>query len=178
MRLLERTLLVVYPLLVMALAVIFLFMALGWRIPLDALVTSLDNSSFRWSLGIGSVILLILCGRLFLENFRQPAITQAVVREGSFGVVRITLHALENLVVRVALQAKGMKDVRPRVKCVSNGVVVFLKVVVETDTKIPEVTETLQRSIKQAVEECAGIEVLETQVLVENIGQDQRRRVE
>lgn len=178
MKMYERALLVIYPLTWVALALVVVMVAAGWNVPLDKVQQALATTVNRWGLGAGAGVILVVALKLFLDNFRQPAVVQALVRQSSLGEVRITLSALENLVVRGAHSVKGVRDVRPRVRITPEGVAVFVQASVTPESRIPEVSAELQNAIKESLEQTAGIEVLEARILVDGIGHEPKGRVE
>lgn len=178
MKVYERVLLMVYPLTWVGVALVVVMVAAGWNVPLDNLQKALATTVNRWGLGAGAAVLLIVALKLFLDNFRQQAVVQALVRQNPIGEVRITLPALENLVVRGAHRVTGVRDVRPRVRITPDGVAVFVQASVTPESEIPEVSSELQRAIKESLERTAGIEVLEARVLVDGIGHESKGRVE
>ncbi len=94
---------------------------------------------------------------------------EAVLQTGALGEVRITLHALENMVLRVVQQMRGIRDSSRRVIYTPQGLVVYLHVKVLPDQKLPDLTGELQNNVKNYLEEITGIIVSEVKVNVENI---------
>ena len=95
------------------------------------------------------------------------------MQAGEFGEVNITLAALENMVLRVVQQMRQVRDSSRRVEYTPHGLVVYLKVKVLPDQKLPGLTAELQNNVKNYLEEIAGIAVSEVKVKVENIILDQ-----
>ncbi len=92
---------------------------------------------------------------------------------GEFGEVSITLSALENMVLRVLQQVRGIRDSSRSVARTPQGLVVYLVVRVLPDQNLPELAGELQRQVKEYLEEITGIIVSEVKVKVENIILDQ-----
>lgn len=101
---------------------------------------------------------------------RRP---EALLQRGECGEVHITLLALENMVLRVVQQIRGIRDSSRRVSCTPNGLVVYLRVKVLPDRKLPDLAAELQEKIKSYLEEITGIAVSEVKVKIENIILDQ-----
>ncbi len=98
---------------------------------------------------------------------------EALMQAGEFGDVHITLDALENMVLRVVQQMREVRDSNRRVEHTPQGLVVYLKVKVLPDQKLPGLTGELQANVKSYLEETTGINVSEVKVRVENIILDQ-----
>ncbi|HOA35308.1 MAG TPA: alkaline shock response membrane anchor protein AmaP [Bacillota bacterium] len=98
---------------------------------------------------------------------------ETVLQTGALGEVRISLLALENMVLRVVQQMRGIRDSSRRVTYTPQGLVVYLHVKVLPDQKLPDLTSELQNNVKNYLEETTGIIVNEVIVSVENIILDQ-----
>jgi uncharacterized alkaline shock family protein YloU len=179
MRIYDRVVLAVYTLTLDVLAVIFVLMAFGWRMPLDIVRTSLDNIQIRWLVGLISLFYLVISLRLIVYAFRRKYAGQAVVHDTSLGEVRISLDGIENLVKKVARQVQGVREVRGTVHMSADGLHVSLSIVMSPDISIPSVSSEVQSQVKSYVRNVVGVEVSEVRVQVENITAEVRRsRVE
>ena len=130
----------------------------------------------------GSTVLLYAGGALtaagiipLLLGFSAPRQKrpEAPLQKGEFGDVGVTLHALENMVLRVVQQVRGIRESSRNVSYTEKGLVVRLQVKVLPDQKLPELTGELQGKVKQYLEEITGLVVSEVNVKVENIILDQ-----
>ncbi len=179
MRIFDRVVLAVYTLTLDVLAVIFVLMAFGWRVPLDLVRTSLDNAQGRWLIGLISAFYLAMSFRLIVYAFRRKYAGQAVVHDTSLGEVRISLDGIENLVRKVARQVQGVREVRGNVQMSPDGLRVSLSITMSPDISIPSVSSEVQSTVKSYVRNVVGVEVAEVRVQVENITAEVRRsRVE
>jgi len=179
MRIFDRVVLAVYTLTLDVLAVVFVLMAFGWRVPLDLVRTSLDNVQGRWMIGVISAFYLAISFRLIVYAFRRKYAGQAVVHDTSLGEVRISLDGIENLVKKVARQVQGVREVRGNVQMSPDGLRVSLSITMSPDISIPSVSSEVQSTVKSYVRNVVGVEVAEVRVQVENITAEVRRsRVE
>ncbi len=179
MRIFDRVVLAVYTLTLDVLAVVFVLMAFGWRVPLELVRTSLDNVQGRWLIGLISAFYLAISFRLIVYAFRRKYAGQAVVHDTSLGEVRISLDGIENLVKKVARQVQGVREVRGNVQMSPDGLRVSLSITMSPDISIPSVSSEVQSTVKSYVRNVVGVEVAEVRVQVENITAEVRRsRVE
>ena len=85
------------------------------------------------------------------------------------GEIHLSLEAINNLIIRSAQTVRGVKEVKPRIKTLSEGIAILLTVVINPDLDIPETTTNLQDNVAKYLQEYGGIDVLEIKVLVENV---------
>ncbi len=74
------------------------------------------------------------------------------------GQVTVSLAAIEDFIRRLSGQIPEIKELKPNVIASKKGVEVLSKVILFSDTNIPEVTEKIQTVIKKRVQEMLGIE--------------------
>ena len=125
-------------------------------------------------LAAGSVLLLLA---LIFLSFGMRSVAKrmpsAVLKDSEYGEVLISITALENMVLKVVQQTKGIKDIGRKVNHKPEGLFVKINVKAMPDISIPEIIGELQSKVKQYVEESTGLTVREVKVLVENIVVDQ-----
>ena len=99
---------------------------------------------------IGIFFAQIILGRMEKERtiaFNTPA-----------GQVTIALSAVEDLIKRLTLSFSEIREMRPSVIASKKGVEVSLRVTLQSETNIPELTSHLQEIIKTKIQEMLGIE--------------------
>lgn len=74
------------------------------------------------------------------------------------GQVTVSLAAIEDFIRRLISQIPEIKELKPNVIASKKGIEVLSKVILFSDTNIPEVTEKIQTVIKKRVREMLGIE--------------------
>ena len=122
-----------------------------------------------------------VCAALFLLSIRFLYVSLRRSRERGgtidqrtdFGDIRISLETVENLALRAAGRHRGVKDLRARVRVDDSGLDIQLRSVVDGETSIQLLTEEIQRSVKEYVEEITGIPVAMVTVYVANVVQTQ-----
>lgn len=176
----ERAILALYSLLMGALSLALVATSAGWTILLDLYEFTLTNVDYRLAGGIVAAVLFLLSLRFFLTSIRAPSqkTVQALLLRGDAGEVTIALGALENLVVRAARQVKGIREVKPRVKILPEGVAILLEVSVTPEQNLPALAQTLQETVRNYITGTTGLESVEVRILINGIFQDSVRRVE
>jgi uncharacterized alkaline shock family protein YloU len=117
----------------------------------------------------------LLAGLILISlGFRSPKKTPGTVLQVSeFGEIRIAIVAIENMVLRVVQQNKGVRDISRRVFATPQGLVINMRLRVVPDLQLPDLISELQGKVKSHIEEITGIFVQEVKVMVENIVLDQ-----
>lgn len=159
-------------------SLLMILAALGWTTPVYWVENALLYSANRWVLGIVGAIFFVAFLTLFISSFRVKPSKVSAVHETSLGAIRITLPALENLVLKSAQSVHGVRDVKPLLTNLADGLAVSLKVQVAPDINIPKVVEELQKTVKDYLAKTAGTTVKEIHVSVTKISWETKSRVE
>ncbi|MDN5344269.1 MAG: hypothetical protein PWQ18_380 [Clostridia bacterium] len=177
---LDRAVLALFALLVALLAAAALAVTAGWSVPLDIFELSLLRADYRLVAGVVAAVLFLLALRFLVASLHltAPAEQQAVINSGDLGLASIALPALENLVTRAARQVKGVREVKPSMKVLPEGLILKLNITVSPDRNLPELTAALQARVHEYIVTTTGLEVPEIQVRVKGIYQEGLRRVE
>lgn len=170
MRLFDRALLVVYAFLLTCFFVLFSLGSLGWSVPRNLLnnLFYLSRPEYFWAL----MAVLVLVGlRLIWVGLSRPAGSGSyvVLAEGAAGQVRVSIHAIENLVVKIVTGLEGVREVKPRVVSLAQGVGIRIRTVVTPDINIPATAEKIQTMVQEEVLAVTGIAVSGVKVSITNI---------
>jgi len=176
----ERAVLALYSLLVAALSLAFLLTNAGWTILLDLYEYTLTNTEYRVVGAIIAAIMFLASWRFFWASLRVPRskVEQVIIHRGEEGEVTITSTALEQLVIKGARQLKGLREIKPKLKLLPEGVSISLEVTVSPDCNLPALAQELQDSVRRYITSTAGLEILEVRVLVNGIAYETLRRVD
>lgn len=174
----SKFLVVLFSLLLAAISLTTLFVALGWTTPLNYLNSAFSTENNRWIIGISSVIVFIGILNLIFVNLLSHPETQTRVDTNEIGEISITLPAVETLVKKAAFQIRGVREVKPLIKCTPSGIAVLIRVVMQPGIVIPNVGQELQNSVKDYLEQTAGLRVVEVKVLITNVSQESKGRVD
>ncbi len=177
MKLFNRFLAVIFSLILIIISLMSLFMALGWTIPLDYLNQAFVSDNNRWMIGITSAIVIICALYLMFSILFRSTVTQTRIANNDYGEVSITIPAVEVLVKKAAFQIKGVREVKPLIRCTPEGIAVFIKTGMLPETVIPQSAQDLQTTVKDYLEQTAGLQVVEIKVLITHVSQETKSRV-
>ncbi|MFD0670530.1 alkaline shock response membrane anchor protein AmaP [Cohnella sp. GCM10027633] len=119
-----------------------------------------------------SVLLLLISIRFFVLSMSRggnhaPSINQRT----EHGDIRISVETVENLALKAASRTRGVKDLKARVRVSEAGLEIQIRAFVDGDGSIPSLSEEMQRSVSQHIEETTGIPVAEVSVFIANVTQ-------
>lgn len=176
-RIVDKFLLFLYSLFIGLAAVVVLLAVVG-GIP-NHVVGSffhdvyVENSVLQIPIIIVSGIVILISLRFFVVSIRRNSGANApsIDQRTDFGEIRISLETIENLALKAVNRQRGVKDIRTRIRIGENGLDITIRTVVDGESSIVELTEEIQRSVKEHVEEIAGIPVANVAVFVANVVQ-------
>lgn len=183
-KIVDRLLLFVFSLIIGILSVMALSIGAGWVDEelagnwLDALYSELPLQITVISV---AVILFLISFRLFYISVKRGnASSPSIDQRTDFGDIRISMETVENLALKAAGKQKGVRELKARIRILESGLEITLRAVVDGESSIPALTEEIQRSVKEHVEDITGIPVASVTVFVANIIQTQtfKSRVE
>lgn len=102
------------------------------------------------------IVLLSLIFAKVITGGRQKERTIAF--ENPSGRVSISLSALEDLIKRAVFNLIEVKEIKPKILATKKGIEVDCRIVLRSETSIPDITVRLQDSVKQRVQDVLGIE--------------------
>ena len=167
----DRFLLALYTIFITALFVLSALVMLGWTVPMYFLREAINAAGpgVFWSL----VAVIVVIGLRLLWVSLRPSKTKkssyVVLREGALGQVNLSLQAIESLVEKVVAQMSGVKEVKPSVMTVPDGIGISIKVAVTPDVNMPQLTEEMQNKVKSRIYEVTGLTINTIKVVIENI---------
>ncbi|THF75903.1 alkaline shock response membrane anchor protein AmaP [Cohnella fermenti] len=131
-----------------------------------------EDSFSQWLTIVIAVVLLLLSLRLFIVSFKRsggqaPSITQ----RSEHGDIRISVDTVENLALKAASRTRGVKDLKARVRAADSGLQIMIRAFVDGDTSIPALSEEMQKTVSELVQETTGIPVSEVSVYIANVTQ-------
>jgi uncharacterized alkaline shock family protein YloU len=118
------------------------------------------------------IILLLLSIRFFVVSVRRDGNSAPSINQRTeHGDIRISVETVENLALKAASRTRGVKDLRARVRVSEAGLGILIKAFVEGEGSIPTMSEEMQRTVSQQIEEATGIPVAEVSVFIANVTQ-------
>jgi uncharacterized alkaline shock family protein YloU len=179
-RIFDKFLLFIYSLTVLILAIGGFAFVFEWIQP-ATVNTIYANPGFNYAILVISTALFVLSLRfLYISLRRSRERGGSIDQRTDFGDIRISLETVENLSLKAASRVRGVKDLRSRVRVNNSGLEIQIRTVVDGESSIPQLTEEMQRGVKEHVEEVTGIPVSSVTVYVANVVQTQtfKARVE
>lgn len=116
---------------------------------------SLNSRIITGLAGFLFIIISISFAQLMLGRMEKE---RTIAFNTPAGQVTIALSAVEDLIKRLAQNLTGIKDMRPDVIASKRGVEVNLRLILESEVNIPDLTGHLQEMIKTKIQEMLGIE--------------------
>lgn len=172
-RVFDKFLLFVYSLVVLALCGIGLIVAfelLALAAVQQFFVDMYTAGNLKYTaIGIGAVLFLLSLRFLYLSLRRSREHSGSIDQRTEYGDIRISLETVENLALKSAGRVRGVKDLRARVRVDGSGLDIQLRSVMDGEQSIPQLTEDMQRNVKEHVEEVTGIPVAAVTVFVANV---------
>jgi len=120
--------------------------------------TAYVDVNLRIIVGIVGLLFIFISlsfARLMLGKIQKE---KTIAFNNPSGQVSVSLSAVEDLVRRLSLQMNECKDVRPDVIVNKKGIQIDLRIVLRSETNIPDLTLRLQELIKSKVQEILGVE--------------------
>lgn len=133
---------------------------------------------------IVAIIFLIVSLRFFFSSFRRSKtkVERGIRQRGDLGDVHITMQTIQTIAERAARRVKGVRGIKTAVKSLESGNIIALRISVDGETPLPELTQKLQQDVKDQVEGIAGVVISEVSVIVTEVAQQEnyaaRKRVE
>lgn len=122
-------------------------------------------------IGVAVVFILISLRFLVVSVGRTGASAPSINQRTEHGDIRISVETVENLALKAASRTRGVKDLRARVRVAESGLEIMIRAFVEGEGSIPAMSEDMQRTVSQQVEEATGIPVAEVSVYIANVTQ-------
>ncbi len=122
--------------------------------------------------GIIGVIVLIIAFRVVIgmagskppQGNEMPTSIHLVTSE--YGATYVSLAAIDAMAQRHCRAVSKVKDCMTNITPYENGVRIAIKLVLSNEANIPELTASLQKSLKAYVEELSGVTVSDVSILI------------
>lgn len=111
---------------------------------------------------------------IFLSLFKTKDKSPILVKTGN-GEVEIAQETIINTVRNVGTSFENIKDVQAKMIKKRRGVVIFAMVMVYANSNIKEITEEMQKQVKEVIKASTGVNVLEVNIKVKNIYQKTKK---
>ncbi len=128
--------------------------------------TSLVFVSHQLETGLVALGLLLLSLRFIYLSVvpRHDNQRLGFVQPGELGSIKVSLEAIEQLVLQASHSQRGIKQVKARLQLVPGGVLVALRATATPNHNLIELAAVLQSVVKEQVEKTTNIDVKEVSV--------------
>jgi len=106
-------------------------------------------------IGVSIIVISLSILQIVLGSFQQE---KTIAYENPDGQITVSLSAIEDLIRRLASEFDEVKELKPNVRTTRKGVEVYCKTILSQDRPIPDVTQKIQNSIKNKIQNMLGIE--------------------
>ncbi|MFO7294507.1 MAG: alkaline shock response membrane anchor protein AmaP [Clostridia bacterium] len=177
----DRILLVVYTLLIAIVSLALMAIAVG-IIPFAGVVEYINGIQYNWGFAVAvflvSLAFLLASLRLLFLRQRRTNFAGTLIKNTELGMIRVSISTLDTLVQKAVRGFSEVKDVKSLVVAEPDGIRIRLSMQLMPDVNIPEISQAIQKKVKEYVEATAGILVKEVYVYIDNLAALQRSRVE
>ncbi len=181
MKLVDRLLLAILALVAIIVSAFVIIFALGLIDPnavIGFLTLNTNSLSFILVSVIVSVIIVLISLRMLLMKKRRPMEKSTLLKNSELGMISVSINTINSLTQKSVKSHQGVKDVKSLIITEEDGVRISLKLLIMPDVIIPELTENIQRNVKQYIEKYSGIFVKEVRIFIDNIFSIGKSRVE
>ena len=150
-----------YTVVLILIGIVLIVFALNLLKPEDInnlLIYTQTSFNSRVIIGLSGVLLILISfsfAQLILGRFQRE---KTIAFTTSSGEVTIALSAVEDLIRRIAGFIPEIKELRPDVIATKKGILVSLRVILRSESNIPELTTRLQEITRSKIQEVLGLE--------------------
>ncbi|MFH1692367.1 MAG: alkaline shock response membrane anchor protein AmaP [Candidatus Omnitrophota bacterium] len=141
-----------------SLAVAFAFHLVELKDIITILVYAYQDLQIRLITGLSGFVCILLSFSIVQSITGKIQREKTIAFNNPNGQVTITLSAVEDLIKRLAGQQPEIKDARADVKATKKGIDVSMKIILRTETSVPDFTSKLQEIIASRIQDVFGIE--------------------
>ena len=182
---LDRFLLTVYTLIIIlgSLFILLISLAAGLGfISLESIQDYILSINWNWQImvisGVIAVLFLIVSIKLLFSGVKKPIPQSALLKNTELGKIRVSYATLDTLTQKAVRSFNEVKDVKSLIIPDMENIRIQIKLLVMPDVKLPELTMSIQKKVKDYIESLSGIVVNEVQIYVDNLATVQKTRVE
>lgn len=117
-----------------------------------------NSTDMRWIVGITGGLLVIVTSLVIQVVIGRMQMERTIAFDNPDGQVTLSLSAVEDFIKRLTKQIPEIKELKPSVIATKKGVDITTRIVLFSDTSIPELTERVQNLIKGRIQDILGIE--------------------
>lgn len=187
MRALDRLISFIFSVIMLIVSVVLILVGIGVvdsQMIIDmlnqyAFAKDMINAEMFNPLTITGIVIFLasLKTTIFLSLFKVKDKSPILVKTPN-GEVEIAQETITSTVKNVAMSFENIKDVQARMIKKRKGVAIYAMVLVYANSNIREITEEMQKQVKEVINATTGVNVLEVNIKVKNIYQKQKKNEE
>lgn len=121
-------------------------------------------------LGLLGVLLFFLAIYLIYQKVKTDKGILSVIQKTSFGEIKISIGSIKHLTLKVIKGIEEITETKPEINILkSGGINIDLHLSVKQNVNIPELSEKIQRKLKEYLLETSGIETKEIKIHIDKI---------
>lgn len=169
MPLLWRIVLSIYNLLLLVVAGSVAVTAFGGGHLLSYLNNAFATPQNRMIAGATGIVLAVLAIVMLISSLKIKRTPQSVVIDSNLaGEISITVPAIKAIIMRAVKKVDGIKDIRPVVTSRPDGLQIYLHLMVNPEYSMEEMGQSIQKVVKEYVENIGGVQVAVVKILVDD----------
>ena len=175
MKFLDKLALKIFSLIIFVLGIGIILIMTG-VLPLDAVLeevtvlTDLGEDGIKIAIGVLAVLMLLASKGLFFTSKPQDNGKNGIILENTSGKLVISKESLENLISSVTKEIPGADTVASKtILDKDRNLIVYVTAVVSKEVMIKDISNELQKRIKDAMKRTADLDVKEVNIRIKNI---------
>jgi len=115
-------------------------------------------------------LLFFLAIYLIYQKVKTDKGILSVIQKTSFGEIKISIGSIKHLTLKVIKGIEEITETKPEINILkSGGINIDLHLSVKQNVNIPELSEKIQRKLKEYLLETSGIETKEIKIHIDKI---------
>ncbi|QGT98961.1 hypothetical protein SYNTR_0368 [Candidatus Syntrophocurvum alkaliphilum] len=164
-----RTVLILYSLLLIFISGVALSTALGGLQLSYYIELALATTQNQIILIAVAVLLIGFALWVIVVSLKKKPKPQSVtVTDGVLGQVLITIPAIKVIIMKAVKQVEGLKEIKTDVKNTTNGLTVQMRVLINPDYNVPELSQNIQKTVKEHLHDIGGLSATDINVLIDD----------
>jgi uncharacterized alkaline shock family protein YloU len=171
----DKLLLFIFSTVVFIVSTWFLCSASAW-IPMDVNQAFLKHMYVSkvpgYSTIVISIVLMLISFRFLWAIIRsRRAQGPTIYQQNDWGHIEVTIKAIEQMACKAVNHISGLTDVKARIQQKADGLYVSIRVQIDGETPIPELSQEMQSLVKTQVQQMTAIPVTHVHVYIADLNQ-------
>lgn len=173
MNLLDRILLALNTIITLVLSLILFCVSIA-LFPLHEISNFILNLEYNMQFVVitlvVSLLFLLISLKLLFSGLSRNRPRSALIKNTELGLIHVSLNTLDTLTQKAVRDFSEVKDVKSTIILFqAGGIKVNLQLMIMPEVAIPELTQSVQRKVKDYIESLSGIIVNEVEINVVNL---------